>query len=356
MRYKKLFALLLALALVCGSLSGCASERQTAPAEPTVPFTDSLGRTVDIPETLTRVAPSGTVASMFLATIAPEYMTTISATPSSSQYKYLDPRLIDLPTTGQMYGSKSTLNLESILTSGAQVVIDLGDKKDNMAADLDALQRQIGMPVIFIEADLPHMAEAYRTLGKILSGKEARGEELAAFVDETVSLAEENAAKIQDSERISVLYTSGSSGLNTNAKGSIQAQVLEMMRDLKEKYGTAMILITHDLGVVAEGCNNVAIMYAGQIVESGTLDDIYSDPQHPYTIGLFRSIPDLTSKQRRLEIIPGIMPDPSNLPKGCNFCTRCQYATERCKQEKPPVTQLSASHAVLCWRNAEQEA
>ena len=209
MQYKKLFALLLALALVCGSLSGCASERQTAPAEPTVPFTDSLGRTVDIPETLTRVAPSGTVASMFLATIAPEYMTTISATPSSSQYKYLDPRLIDLPTTGQMYGSKSTLNLESILTSGAQVVIDLGDKKDNMAADLDALQRQIGMPVIFIEADLPHMAEAYRTLGKILSGKEARGEELAAFVDETVSLAEENAAKIQDSERISVLYTSG---------------------------------------------------------------------------------------------------------------------------------------------------
>lgn len=137
---------------------------------------------------------------------------------------------------------------------------------------------------------------------------------------------------------------------------TIQAQVLEMMRDLKEKYGTAMILITHDLGVVAEVCNNVAIMYAGQIVESGTLDDIYSDPQHPYTIGLFRSIPDLTSKQRRLEIIPGIMPDPSNLPKGCNFCTRCQYATERCKQEKPPVAQLSKSHAVLCWRNAGQEA
>ena len=156
-------------------------------------------------------------------------MTTINATPSSSQYKYLDPRLIDLPTTGQMYGSKSTLNLESILTSGAQIVIDLGDKKDNMAADLDALQRQIGMPVIFIEADLPHMAEAYRTLGNILSGKEARGEELAAFVEETVSMAKENALKIQDAERISVLYTSGSSGLNTNAKGSIQAQVLDLM-------------------------------------------------------------------------------------------------------------------------------
>ena len=129
---------------------------------------------------------------------------------------------------------------------------------------------------------------------------------------------------------------------------TIQAQVLEMMRDLKEKYGTAMILITHDLGVVAEVCNNVAIMYAGQIVESGTLDDIYSDPQHPYTIGLFRSIPDLTSKQRRLEIIPGIMPDPANLPKGCNFCTRCQYATERCKQEAPVQREVEPGHYVVC--------
>ena len=98
-----------------------------------------------------------------------------------------------------------------------------------MAADLDALQRQIGIPVIFIEADLPHMAAAFRTLGSILEGKAERGEELAAFVEQTVSMAEENAAKIQDSERLSVLYTSGSSGLNTNAKGSTQAQVLDLM-------------------------------------------------------------------------------------------------------------------------------
>ena len=229
MRKYQMLAFLLVLALLCGSLSGCADRQNAAPAEPVVSFTDSLGRVVEIPETLTRVAPGGAVASMFLATIAPEYMMTINATPSSSQYQYLDPRLIELPTTGQMYGSKSTLNLESILSSGAQVVIDLGDKKDNMAADLDALQKQIGMPVIFIEADLPHMAEAYRTLGKILSGKEARGQELAAFVEETVSMAEENAAKIQDTERISVLYTSGSSGLNTNAKGSVQAQVLDLI-------------------------------------------------------------------------------------------------------------------------------
>ena len=136
MRYKNIFALLLALALLCGSLSGCAAGQPARSAEPTVSFTDSLGRTVEIPETLTRVAPSGGRVDVSGDHRA-EYMTTINATPSSSQYKYLDPRLDrsadDRPG---MYGSKSTLNLESILTSGAQVVIDLGDKKDNMAADL----------------------------------------------------------------------------------------------------------------------------------------------------------------------------------------------------------------------------
>ena len=186
MLVKRFFACLLALALLVGMLSGCAAKPSETAAEPMVLFTDSLGRKVRVPASLTRVAPSGAVASMFLAVVAPEYMSTINATPSSSQYRYLDPRLIGLPTTGQMYGSKSTLNLESILSSGAQVVIDIGDKKDNMAADLDALQRQIGIPVIFIEADLPHMAAAFRTLGSILEGKAERGEELAAFVEQTV--------------------------------------------------------------------------------------------------------------------------------------------------------------------------
>ena len=259
---RRILALLLVLVMVAGLMTGCASGRQEAaapetaqtespaaeeaaaepdqteespaeeeaPAEPeTVSFTDSLGRTVELPADITRIAPSGAVATMILAAIAPECMVTINAAPSESQMAFLPANLAALPETGQMYGSKSTLNLESVLSSGAQVVIDIGDKKDNMAADLDALQRQIGIPVIFIEADLPHMAAAFRTLGSILEGKAERGEELAAFVEQTVSMAEENAAKIQDSERLSVLYTSGSSGLNTDAKGSTQAQVLDLM-------------------------------------------------------------------------------------------------------------------------------
>lgn len=226
---KRLFSILLSAVMVLGLLAGCASNGAAQGGEETVDFTDSLGRTVQIPKELTRVAPSGAVATMILLTIAPEYMVSVSATPSSTQYKYLPQNLLTLPTTGQMYGSKSTLNLETLLSCGAQIVIDLGDRKENMAEDLDALQKQIGIPVIFLEADVVHMEQMYRTLGSILSGKEARGNELADFAAETVAMAAEASAKVTDAERVRVMYTSGVSGLDTNAEGSTQAQALSLV-------------------------------------------------------------------------------------------------------------------------------
>ena len=226
---KRLFSILLSVAMVLGLLAGCASDDGAQGGEETVAFTDSLGRTVQIPRELTRVAPSGAVATMILSTIAPEYMVSVSATPSSAQYKYLPQNLLTLPTTGQMYGSKSTLNLETLLSCGAQIVIDLGDRKENMAEDLDALQKQIGIPVIFLEADVVHMEQMYRTIGSILSGKEARGNALADFAAETVAMAAEASAKVTDEERVRVMYTSGISGLDTNAEGSTQAQVLSLI-------------------------------------------------------------------------------------------------------------------------------
>ena len=226
---KRLFSILLSMAMVLGLLAGCASKDSAQGGEETVDFTDSLGRTVQIPKELTRVAPSGAVATMILSTIAPEYMVSVSATPSSAQYKYLPRDLLTLPTTGQMYGSKSTLNLETLLSCGAQIVIDLGDRKENMEEDLDALQKQIGIPVIFLEADVVHMEQMYRTLGSILSGNEARGNELAGFAAETVAMAAETSAKVTDAERMRVMYTSGVSGLDTNAAGSTQAQVLSLI-------------------------------------------------------------------------------------------------------------------------------
>ncbi len=129
---------------------------------------------------------------------------------------------------------------------------------------------------------------------------------------------------------------------------TIQAQVLEMMNDLKKKLGTAMLLITHDLGIIAESCDDVAIMYAGEIVERGPIRSIFKNPKHPYTIGLFGSLPSLDKQVKRLTPIPGLMPDPSNLPEGCNFCDRCSRAQEKCKTYEPSLREVEPGHFVRC--------
>jgi peptide/nickel transport system ATP-binding protein len=129
---------------------------------------------------------------------------------------------------------------------------------------------------------------------------------------------------------------------------TIQAQVLEMMNDLKEKFNTAMILITHDLGIVAETCDDVAIMYAGQIVEYGSLAHIFDNPLHPYTKGLFASIPSLDKDVDRLTPIKGLMPDPSNLPEYCKFCDRCDQACAGCSEKEPEYIEAEPGHFVRC--------
>jgi peptide/nickel transport system ATP-binding protein len=129
---------------------------------------------------------------------------------------------------------------------------------------------------------------------------------------------------------------------------TIQAQILAMMEDLKLHLNTAMILITHDLGVVAEICDTVAIMYAGEIIESGTVEDIYESPDHhPYTTGLFLSIPSITKESDRLHPIEGLMPDPTDLPAGCKFHPRCPKCMEICKTVKPGLF-LSGTHRISC--------
>ena len=129
---------------------------------------------------------------------------------------------------------------------------------------------------------------------------------------------------------------------------TIQAQVLELMRKLKDEFRTSMIMITHDLGVVAEICDKVAIVYAGEIVESGTLKEIYEDRKHPYTEGLFSSIPDLEEEVEYLPVIEGLMPMPTNLPSGCKFHPRCPYATELCAQSNPTTVAITDTHMVRC--------
>lgn len=136
---------------------------------------------------------------------------------------------------------------------------------------------------------------------------------------------------------------------------TIQAQVLTLMKKLKEDIGTSMILITHDLGVVAQICDKVGIMYAGEIVEYGTLEQVYRHPIHPYTQGLFASIPDLHKEVHRLTPITGLMPDPSDLPLGCSFCPRCPVAIERCQTKDPSTVEVESGHYVKCFQCALQE-
>lgn len=129
---------------------------------------------------------------------------------------------------------------------------------------------------------------------------------------------------------------------------TIQAQVLAMMKDLRDRLGTAMIMITHNLGIVAQICDDVAVMYAGEIIESGTMEEIFSGKDHhPYTVGLFGSLPDLASTRSRLNPISGLMPDPTNLPGGCSFSPRCPRVMDICIAEKPG-DYCSGNHCIKC--------
>ena len=134
---------------------------------------------------------------------------------------------------------------------------------------------------------------------------------------------------------------------------TIQAQVLEMINDLKNRLKTSVLLITHDLGIVAECCQKVAVMYAGEIVEYGSLGDIFKETSHPYTMGLFRSIPSLTRKEKRLSPIDGLMPDPAKLPEGCCFHPRCPYADDICKKCHPELSDTGNGHKVRCFHLEE---
>ena len=136
---------------------------------------------------------------------------------------------------------------------------------------------------------------------------------------------------------------------------TIQAQVISMIRELRDRLQTAMIMITHDLGIVAQTCDNVAVMYAGALIEIGSAEDIFlGGDHHPYTVGLFGSIPNLRSKAKRLTPIPGLMPDPTHLPEGCSFSPRCPHATEQCRTA-PPAVYTRGSHRICCHLFADRE-
>ena len=132
---------------------------------------------------------------------------------------------------------------------------------------------------------------------------------------------------------------------------TIQAQILELMRKLQEQYSTSLLMITHNLGIIAELCQQVAVMYAGRVIEYGSVQSVFSDPKHPYTVGLIGALPALEGPRERLHAIPGTIADPRNLPTGCAFNPRCANCTEKCKEMQPLMTHVGDGHFVECFEH-----
>lgn len=225
---KKLLPVLLCFVLLLGIFAGCKDSGENQTADKTTVFTDDTGRSVTVPETITRVAPSGSVAQMILLTLAPEYLVGVSSEFSDEQLAYLPDCVKNLPVFGQFYGGKGNLNMEALIAAEPEIIIDLGDFIDSVAEDMEGVQTQTGIPTVFIEASASQLADAYRKLGVLLN-KQEEAEILAAYIENTLTTAEQLAAQIPQAERKTVLFGTGPEGLACNAAGSSQAAVIDIV-------------------------------------------------------------------------------------------------------------------------------
>lgn len=241
MDLKKALAFVVSLA-IAGSLAGCtgsnsstasssassgtSSSTSSTSSSSTRTVTDSAGRVVEIPTNITRVAPSGSLAQTFLFPLCPDKLVGLSGKFSDDQKKYINQKYWNLPVFGQFYGKNVNLNIEALAAAKPQIIIDIGEKKATEKQDMDGVQKQTGIPVIFVEATLDTMSKAYQTLGDIL-GEQAQAKKLSDYISQTLSDAKTKSASIPVSKKLKVYYGLGSTGLQTNPKGSIHADVLD---------------------------------------------------------------------------------------------------------------------------------
>lgn len=244
---KKLLTVLLVLSMLAAVLYGCAEPQQEV-TEPTqipalteitvseaetqvdekINFTDSIDRKIEVPSDISRIAPSGSVAQMILLTLAPDLLVGLSSTPDEAQLAYLPKEAANLPEFGQFYGGKANLNMEALIAANPQIIIDIGNRNNSIAEDMDMVQEQTGIPTVFIDGELSALPQAYRMLGKLLN-REDDAEKLAAFIENTLAMAEENANKISEDDKKTVFFGTGTTGLECNAAGSAQADAIELI-------------------------------------------------------------------------------------------------------------------------------
>ena len=238
---KKALFLLLAL-MMCVSMFACAAqpaevaateapvateapETTEEPAATTVQFTDSVGRTVELPKDITKIAVSGPLAQIVLFALSPDKLVGVASKWDAAAEQYLATEYYNLPELGQLYGGKGELNLETLLASGAQVVIDVGEPKDTIVEDLDALQQQTGIPFVHITATTATMADAYTKLGELLNMPE-EAKTLSDYCAKAYARTQEIAGSV---EKANVVYCLGDTGLNVIAQGSYHAEVIDLL-------------------------------------------------------------------------------------------------------------------------------
>lgn len=219
---KRTLTLMLVLATVLSLTAFTAAS-----AEETRTFTDSVGRTIELPAEVDKVALSGPMAQIVLFALCPDKLVGISNAWSAYAEEYLDSKYFNMPVIGQLYGGKGELNLETLLDSGAQVVVDVGEPKGSIAEDLDALQEQTGIPFVHITAGTATMGDAYRKLGELLNMPE-EAEALAEYCDSVYTRANEIAQKV---EKVKLLYITGDKGMNVIANNSYHAEVIDLLSD-----------------------------------------------------------------------------------------------------------------------------
>jgi iron complex transport system substrate-binding protein len=225
---KKYVHCVLIIAIICSGFAFAnAVAEESGTAIEMRSFTDSLGREIMIPEKLDKVAVSGPLAQMVLFAICPDNLVGVATEWEPSAEEYLDSKYYDLPLIGQLYGGKGQLNLETLLSSGAQVVIDVGEPKKSAKDDLDALQKQTGIPFVHITGTLTTMGDAYLMLGELLQ-MQRKAEELSQYCNDTCSMIGKIASEV---EKTRILYITGPKGLNVIARGSYHAEVIDMLSD-----------------------------------------------------------------------------------------------------------------------------
>lgn len=224
---KNISLILIAIMLIAAlTLSGCGSSKVTYPdGVETYTYTDDYGREVELRKDITKIVASGPNAQMILVTLAPEMMVGLAEAPSMDKAKYFPDYYIDMPTLGQFYGKKMSLNLENLMQTDTEIIIDVGEIQEEGNEDMDTIQKQTGIATIYVEADLNTYPDAYRKLGKIL-GKEEEAEKLATYCEETIEMAKKIKGSLSNKDIKSILFGVNSTGLNCNVEGSIQAEVI----------------------------------------------------------------------------------------------------------------------------------